>query len=81
MTRTQIYLPEELLLEAKLQSQNSGINLSEFIRQAIKNYSIKKTKTQNRFKKIRTIKPTKLLFKNLKTSDLGKEIDKIVYER
>lgn len=81
MIRTQIYLPEELLLEAKLQSQSSGINLSEFIRQAIKSYSAKKITTQNRFKKLRTIKPSKPVFKNVKPEQLGKEIDKIVYDQ
>jgi metal-responsive CopG/Arc/MetJ family transcriptional regulator len=84
MTRTQIYLPEELLLESKLFSQSQNVNLSEFIRTAIKNYITQQAKgvttnNQTKFSKIRTFKPSKPLTKNLKPEEISKEIDKIVY--
>ncbi len=85
MIRTQIYLPEELLLESKLFSQSQNMNLSEFMRTALENYIIqqsqKTSKNTTKFSQIRTFKPSKALPKNLKPEEISKEIDDIVYDK
>ncbi|MFM7854711.1 MAG: hypothetical protein ACKO96_22990 [Flammeovirgaceae bacterium] len=44
MVRTQIYLPPELLQEAKLYAKMEGINLSQYIRNALGFRKVKKPK-------------------------------------
>jgi metal-responsive CopG/Arc/MetJ family transcriptional regulator len=84
MNRTQIYLPEELLLESKLLSQNQNMNLSEFTREALRDYIVKQnrkgvTKNLSKFNKIRTFKTTKSIAKNSKPEEISKKIDEVVY--
>ena len=80
MTRTQIYIPEDLLLEAKLVAKNNGITLSELIREAIKKFTTKPKKKKTKLTKIKPIVYNDSLFGGLESNQISKKIDDMVYE-
>ena len=81
MIRTQVYIPDDLLAEAKLQAGFMGVNLSEFIRRSLKSQIIKDQKIpNNKF----SLKQYAGIIKeggfDSKAEDLSDNIDCVVYE-
>jgi hypothetical protein len=81
MTRTQIYLPEEMLMQIKLEAQIQGIKMSELIRQMLEIgfKTNKKTKSNSS-----SLKKMAGIYKNggfnCAPEELSKKIDEIVYD-
>jgi hypothetical protein len=60
MTRTQIYIEEEMLQQAKITAQSDGLNLSQFIRKLLKNSLDTSNSNNSKNKNIIPIRITKL---------------------
>ena len=69
MHRTQVYIDEEILIEAKKKSKILGVSLSEFIR-----LSLKKNIQEN------PVKDINAFFENLKPLESFKDIDPEKYQ-
>lgn len=78
MTKLQAYFPDDLYLELKLQAKRENVNFSQLLRTISKNYLAKKVKV-NPLAKIKPIKVENDLFKGLKSQEISKKIDEIVY--
>ena len=82
MTRTQIYLPEELLMQIKLEAQLQKVNMSQLIRQilaeTLKNNKKKSKSNANSLTKMAGIFKTGGF--DCKPEELSKKIDEIVYD-
>ena len=79
MTRTQIYIPDDLLFQAKVYAKSQNINLSQLIRDSVK----KTIKDTNKKKKtFLDIKPIQMKnpIKYKESWELSKKIDEIVYD-
>jgi hypothetical protein len=69
MTRTQIYIEPDMLLQAKLAAQSKGFNLSQYLRDLLRE-DLKNNNVKHKNKPLKDIK-------SLRITDLGS--DKVVY--
>jgi hypothetical protein len=59
MTRTQIYIEPDMLLQAKLAAQSKGFNLSQYLRDLLKE-DLKNTNNKPKNKPLKDIKVTSI---------------------
>jgi hypothetical protein len=59
MTRTQIYIEPDMLLQAKIAAQSKGFNLSQYLRDLLKE-DLKNTNTKPKNKPLKDIRVTSI---------------------